>query len=77
MSWLRIRILTCLAGAALALTPPADAGVMLQAFYVDVPTPNVGSGNAQYSPTFWWDRLAGESNALARAGFTSIWLPPP
>ncbi len=58
--------------ALLALTPRAEAGVLLQGFYWDVPSPAAGGGNV----TWWWDKLATESNELRRAGFTAVWLPP-
>jgi alpha-amylase len=55
---------------------PARAGVMLQGFYKDVPTPNVSTTDPNYSRTYWWDNLAIRAHSLAAAGFTSIWLPP-
>lgn len=45
----------------------AQAGVLLQGFYWDVPTPTNES---------WWDHLARNSQTLASSGFTAIWLPP-
>ncbi len=44
-------------------------GVMLQAFYWNVPqtAPNVS----------WWKNLEQKSAEFAEAGFTSVWLPPP
>jgi alpha-amylase len=51
-------------------------GVLLQAFYQrgdrGVPCPLDGEPDAP----FWWDHLAAQANALGRAGFTAIWLPP-
>jgi alpha-amylase len=71
-----IRIQIAVAAAGLALAAPARAGVMLQGLYVDVPTPKAHRNDPRYSPTYWWDRLAQESHALAQAGFTAVWLPP-
>jgi alpha-amylase len=54
-------------------------GVLLQAFYFrnqnpnGVPTPLDGDP----SVPFWWDHIAAQANALRRAGFTAVWLPPP
>jgi alpha-amylase len=54
-------------------------GVLLQGFYfapgrvAGVPSPL--DGNAAIP--FWWDHLATQAQALARSGFTAIWLPPP
>jgi alpha-amylase len=51
--------------------------VMLQGFYkagsTGVPCPADGDAAAPW----WWDHLAGQANDLRKAGFTSIWLPPP
>jgi len=53
--------------------------VLLQAFYkrgmyVALPCPaDLKDGPAT---DWWWDHLANQANALARAGFTNIWLPP-
>lgn len=55
---------------------PARGGVILQAFYKDVPTPNVSSTDPKYSRTFWWDNLAIKAHSLSNAGFTAVWLPP-
>src|SRR5208337_2084165 len=50
-------------------------GVLLQAFYqlgaAGVPLPPDGG-----ITTSWWDHLAAQANALRRAGFTAVWLPP-
>ncbi|HET6383294.1 MAG TPA: alpha-amylase family glycosyl hydrolase [Armatimonadota bacterium] len=51
---------------------PAQAKVLLQGFYWNVPSPAAGDKAA----TWWWDSLAAQANALARAGFTAIWIPP-
>jgi alpha-amylase len=54
-------------------------GVLLQGFYLGpgriagVPSPLDGDATIQ----FWWDHLATQANAFAKAGFTAIWLPPP
>jgi alpha-amylase len=52
-------------------------GVLLQAFYNrgnrGVPCPLDGDAGAR----FWWDHLASQARALAAAGFTAVWLPPP
>lgn len=54
-------------------------GVLLQGFYfapgrvAGVPSPLDGDK----AVPFWWDHLAGQAQALAKAGFTAIWLPPP
>jgi alpha-amylase len=54
-------------------------GVLLQGFYfgpgriAGVPSPLDGDA----SVPFWWDHLASQANALANAGFTAVWLPPP
>jgi alpha-amylase len=52
-------------------------GVLLQAFYQrgdrGVPCPLDGDPGAP----FWWDHLAAQAQALRRAGFTAVWLPPP
>jgi len=54
-------------------------GVLLQGFYfapgrvAGVPSPLDGN---KLVP-FWWDHLASQAEALAKAGFTAIWLPPP
>jgi len=54
-------------------------GVLLQGFFFapgkisGVPSPLDGD----HTVPFWWDHLAAQANALRRAGFTAIWLPPP
>ncbi|MFO1156927.1 MAG: alpha-amylase family glycosyl hydrolase [Rhodospirillales bacterium] len=45
---------------------PAINGTMLQAFHWDYPT----GGRL-------WDEIAADAQALAAAGFTSLWLPSP
>lgn len=44
-------------------------GVLLQAFYWDCP-------REEGREFDWWDRVREEVPSLARAGFTSLWLPP-
>lgn len=44
-------------------------GVLLQAFYWDCPADEGHSHD-------WWNRVREEIPALARAGFTALWLPP-
>ncbi len=51
---------------------PARAGVMLQGFYKDVPSPAAGNGSAPWL----WDNLASQANAIRQAGFTAVWIPP-
>ena len=54
-------------------------GVLLQGFFFGpgrvsgVPSPLDGDNTIP----FWWDHLAAQAQALAKAGFTAIWLPPP
>ena len=54
-------------------------GVLLQAFFFGpgrvsgVPSPLDGDA----AIPFWWDHLAAQANALAKSGFTAVWLPPP
>src|SRR6266481_6296752 len=54
-------------------------GVLLQGFFFGpgrvsgVPSPLDGDNTIP----FWWDHLAAQAHALAKAGFTAIWLPPP
>ncbi len=55
-----------------ALTIPAQAGVLMQGFYKDVPSPAAGTAAAPW----WWDNLAGKANEMKLAGFTAVWIPP-
>ena len=48
-------------------------GVILQAFYWNVPSPNDNESSAS---VWWWDHLASQTNSFAKAGFTAIWIPP-
>ena len=73
--WNLLRRLTCIALCAAGLNvaraeePAAINGVMLQAFYWDVPrTTPAGS---------WWKNLERKAGEFADVGFTGIWLPPP
>ncbi len=50
----------------------ANAGVMMQGFYKDAPSPAAGTSSAPWL----WDNLAGQANALRLAGFTAVWIPP-
>jgi hypothetical protein len=53
-------------------------GVLLQGFFfapgrvAGVPSPFDGDATVP----FWWDHLAAQAQALAKSGFTAIWLPP-
>lgn len=60
------------AAGLLALTPSASAGVLLQGFYWDVPSPAAGTSSAPW----WWDHLAAQANSLRLAGFSAVWIPP-
>lgn len=51
---------------------PARAGVMLQGFYKDVPSPAAGTASAPWL----WDNIASQANAFRQAGFTAVWIPP-
>lgn len=66
--WLRQAMLLWL----LASTVSARGDVLLQGFYWDVPSPAAGNPGAGW----WWDRLAAQANALRKAGFTAVWIPP-
>ncbi len=44
-------------------------GVMMQAFYWDCPREN-------HKAYHWWPYVTGKIPALAKTGFTSLWLPP-
>jgi alpha-amylase len=50
----------------------AEAGVLMQGFYWDVPSPAAGNGAAPW----WWDNLAAKANEMRLAGFTAVWIPP-
>ncbi len=50
----------------------ANAGVMMQGFYKDVPSPAAGTSAAPWL----WDNLAGQANAMRQAGFSAVWIPP-
>ncbi len=49
------------------LTPTIHAGVLLQGFYWDAPSPWENT---------WWDQLSQESSNLSDSGFTAVWIPP-
>lgn len=57
---------------AIQFALPAKAGVLLEGFYTDVPSPAAGGG----SVAWWWDSLAAQANSLKQAGFSAIWIPP-
>ncbi|MGE5644126.1 MAG: alpha-amylase family glycosyl hydrolase, partial [Byssovorax cruenta] len=44
-------------------------GVMMQAFFWDCP-------RVDHREFQWWDYVCGQLPALAKVGFTSLWLPP-
>lgn len=46
-------------------------GVLLQAFFFNVPTPA-----EHHSTQWWWDHLAEQAASLSGAGFSAVWLPP-
>ncbi|WP_100335664.1 alpha-amylase [Hymenobacter chitinivorans] len=54
--------------AATTNSAVAVNGVMMQAFYWDVPT-STASGT-------WWQNLGAKSQELSDAGITALWLPP-
>jgi len=58
-----LAIILCATGSA------AWPGVILQGFYIDVPS---GGGKP-----WWWDHLATKSHEYAGAGFTAVWIPCP
>lgn len=60
------------AALATSLATGSQAGVLLQGFYWDVPSPAAGNSSAPW----WWDHLGGQANALASAGFSAVWIPP-
>ena len=67
-----LRRLSLLTVGIILLSKGASAGVLMQGFYWDLPSPSAGTANAPY----WWDNLAGKANEIKKAGFTAIWLPP-
>ena len=52
--------------------PPARAGVLMQGFYANVPSPAAGTASAPW----WWDNLASSAASMRQAGFTAVWIPP-
>jgi alpha-amylase len=54
--------------APLAVAAPVTNGVMMQAFYWDVPR-NTPAGS-------WWQNLGSKAQELSDAGITALWLPP-
>ncbi|HEY0073897.1 MAG TPA: alpha-amylase domain-containing protein [Abditibacteriaceae bacterium] len=63
-------LLSCALFLSFAL--PVRAGVMLQGFYWDVPSPGAGTSGSPW----WWDKMGGQAAMLRQAGFTAVWLPP-
>ena len=71
--------ISALAAALLVCgTGRATAGVLLQGFYWNVPTPvpTPNCPNVDPNADFWWDHIAKQAKALREAGFTAVWLPP-
>ena len=50
----------------------APAGVLLQGYFHNVPTPSPG-----HPVDFWWDHISKQAKALRQAGFTAVLLPSP
>ncbi len=61
-----------LLSSSLFFSPPARAGVMMQGFYTNVPSPAAGTASAPW----WWDNLAEQAGAMRQAGFSAVWIPP-
>jgi alpha-amylase len=53
-----------------------DNAVMMQGFFWNVPNPSLCSEYAPGASSFYAE-LAGRADDIARAGFTSVWMPPP
>ncbi len=68
----KILQLFAIATFAILAAPSARAGVMLEGFYTNVPSPAAGGGNV----TWWWDNLAAQANSFKLAGFSAVWIPP-
>jgi len=58
--------------AVSALATGAHAGVMMEGFYPNVPSPAAGTATASW----WWDHMGAQANAIRQAGFTAVWIPP-
>lgn len=56
----------------MVLGAAAQAGVILQGFYWDVPSPAAGNAGASW----WWDKLTSQAQSLSQSGFTAVWIPP-
>ena len=56
----------------LLLCPAAQAGVLMQGFYANVPSPAAGTASAPW----WWDKLALQATSMRQAGFSAVWIPP-
>jgi alpha-amylase len=70
---MRLRTFLLAGLAGLLLAPAVDAGVLMQGFYWDLPSPAAGGGSVPW----WWDKLGSEANEMRRAGITAVWLPCP
>lgn len=68
------KVLGAVAHAALLLSLPlaSRAGVMMEGFYPNVPSPAAGTSSAPW----WWDNFAAQANTIRLAGFTAVWVPP-
>ena len=62
------------AALALGMGASARAGVLLQGFYENVPSPAANGGSGV---PWWWDNLASQASALRQDGFSAIWIPCP
>jgi alpha-amylase len=52
-------------------------GVLLQGFFKLPPNRAVPSpADSDQTNPWWWDHLATQADALRRAGFTAVWIPP-
>lgn len=68
---LRLAALTATVSVGIAVNA-SHAGVMMEGFYWNVPSPAAGNSGAPY----WWDHLSAQAHTLALDGFSAIWLPP-
>jgi len=73
-SRVRVGVATLVLFASIAVQSlrAASAGVLMQGFYWDLPSPAAGTSTAPW----WWDNLAGKANEMRLAGFTAVWIPP-
>ena len=58
--------------AGLLAIGTANANVLMQAFYWDVPSPGAGNSTAPW----WWDHLGAQANTIRAYGFSGLWIPP-